>query len=396
MINPSASGWVDKFFYEQKLPASFANTTEYYLAMRKSGFIFGHILSFPAKENIDTKGWVSDEYSKVALLNALYQMFCLHRPGSQIQDFKTRCISFYRRLNVQGNNLLDKMFSSKGSVALEEIINDRVQTNHSFISRNFSHIVTNALLFADVLAFHHYLTNGSITDKYLKRLEETIISIISLALKTKLVKSQHDDLLIKLFESSVRYSKFSKVSVIYPEALELESFNADLEKFYLLDLAGMALYSDGKIENEELFFLHRLGELLQVDESFIDQSIRETHLFILSHHKQMPYFNYSNPVKHFYDHMTQTVVTLITRNRTRLIREIMQSRDLMVLLAQSTQRDLEPKEKKKVKSHLLDICKTVPSLTIFLLPGGSLLLPILIKFIPRMLPTAFNENFEKE
>jgi hypothetical protein len=61
-------------------------------------------------------------------------------------------------------------------------------------------------------------------------------------------------------------------------------------------------------------------------------------------------------------------------------------------LAQSTHRDLDAKEKKKVKNQLLDVCKTVPSLTIFLLPGGSLLLPILIKFIPKMLPSAFNEN----
>ena len=64
----------------------------------------------------------------------------------------------------------------------------------------------------------------------------------------------------------------------------------------------------------------------------------------------------------------------------------------MILLAISTRRDLDEKEKKKVKNQLLDICKSVPSLTIFLLPGGSLLLPLLIKFIPKMLPSAFNEN----
>ena len=52
------------------------------------------------------------------------------------------------------------------------------------------------------------------------------------------------------------------------------------------------------------------------------------------------------------------------------------------------------KEKKKVRRQLLDICKTIPSLTIFLLPGGSLLLPILIKFIPQLLPSSFNENLD--
>ncbi|MCR5861851.1 hypothetical protein LRS05_06735 [Flavobacterium sp. J372] len=68
----------------------------------------------------------------------------------------------------------------------------------------------------------------------------------------------------------------------------------------------------------------------------------------------------------------------------------------MVLLTHSTHRSLSPKEKKKVRKQLLEICKTVPSLTIFLLPGGSLLLPLLIKFIPQLLPSAFNENLENE
>ena len=89
------------------------------------------------------------------------------------------------------------------------------------------------------------------------------------------------------------------------------------------------------------------------------------------------------------------MATLVSRNKNRLVKEIMQSKELMVLLAHSTLRDLDEKEKKKVKKQLLEICKTIPSLTIFLLPGGSLLLPILIKFIPTLLPSAFNENLEE-
>jgi hypothetical protein len=78
-----------------------------------------------------------------------------------------------------------------------------------------------------------------------------------------------------------------------------------------------------------------------------------------------------------------------------LLKELNESKELMVLLAASTRRDLDEIEKKKVKIQLLDICKSIPSLTIFLLPGGSLLLPILIKFIPKLLPSSFNENLEE-
>jgi CRISPR/Cas system CSM-associated protein Csm2 small subunit len=219
---------------------------------------------------------------------------------------------------------------------------------------------------------------------------------VTLALKIKSKKSQYDDLLIKLFEASIRYSKFSRISVQSLETIQLDYFTNELEQYYLIDIAGMALWSDGKIENNEAYFLHSLAEIVSVSDDFVNKSIDSTDAFITKHKKEIPYFNYSNPLKHFYDQTTQSVVTLISRNKNRLIKEIVQSKELMVLLAYSTRRDLDEKEKKKVKKQLLEICKTIPSLTIFLLPGGSLLLPILIKFIPTLLPSAFNENLDNE
>jgi hypothetical protein len=39
-----------------------------------------------------------------------------------------------------------------------------------------SHIVTNALLFIDVLAFRQYLIHGTIPENILKKIEETVLS----------------------------------------------------------------------------------------------------------------------------------------------------------------------------------------------------------------------------
>jgi hypothetical protein len=397
MINPSASGWIDKYFTKQKLKEQivYESPELFYTNIRKTGFIYGHIVSFETTVPIITKGWVQNEIPKVALLNTLYAIYGLTTRDNNRDDFLSKVLAFYNEMTPRGYNLLKKILpDSPPSLNLEKIIDDRVQTNIDIFSKNFSHIVTNALLFIDVLAFRQYLTHGTIPEKYLKKIEEAVISVVSLALKTKSNKSTYDDLLIKLFEASVRYSKFSKVSVQNLEELNLNYFESELEKYYLIDMAGMALWSDGKIENEEAYFLHKLAELIAVPDEFVTESIKSTDTFITKHKSKIPYFNYSNPVKHFYDQTTQSVITLITRNKNRLVKEIVQSRDLMILLAISTRRDLDEKEKKKVKKQLLDICKTVPSLTIFLLPGGSLLLPILIKFIPKLLPSAFNENLD--
>lgn len=399
MINPSANGWIDKYFLEQNTFVLNKNVNPelFYLNTRKTGFIYGHIVSFDTNETINKEHWLQDEVSKVALLTSLSKVFCLIDSNANTDRFIKKTVAFYDKMNPKGFNLFKKMLpEDSDSINLEKIIDNRVQTNIDIISKNFSNNVTNALLFIDVMAFQHYLYFDEIPDKYLKKMEETVTSVISLALKTKTTKTKHDDLLIKLFESSVRYSKFSNVEVKNLEDLKLDTFSNDLEKYYLIDLAGMALWSDGVIEKSEAFFLHKLAGLMSISDAFVNDSIYDTNDFILKYKKEIPYFNYSNPVKHFYDQTTQNVEVLITRNKKRLYKELSESKELMVLLAKSTHRELDEKEKKKVKKQLLDICKTVPSLTVFMLPGGSLLLPILIKFIPKLLPSAFNENLENE
>jgi len=396
MINPSANGWIAKYFHEQNtlFDGTSMDNLSFYENIRQTGFIYGHIISINSTPKIDIQHWKTEEISKVALLSTLFNTYCHTLKQCDFDDFITKAVGFYNEITPKGFGLFNKIMPSSASSKLEGLIDERVQTNKDIISKNFSHIVTNALLFVDVLAFRYFLKANKLPDKYLKRIEETIMSLVSLALLVKTIKSQHDDLLIKLFEASVRYTKFSKVNIQNLESLPLDYFEDDLEKFYLLDLTGLTLWNDGKMENEEIYFMHKLAEILAIPDDFVKESIAATDHFITTHKDEIQYFNYSNPVKHFYDQTTQGVIFLIKRNKKRLTKEISESKELMHLLAQSTSRDLDAEEKKKVKKQLLDICKSIPSLTIFLLPGGGLLLPILVKFIPQLLPSAFNENLE--
>ncbi|MEY4432739.1 MAG: hypothetical protein RLZZ44_869, partial [Bacteroidota bacterium] len=368
MINPSVPGWIDKFFSEQQISGTelITETSTFYDKLRKTGFIYGHIVAFDTKIEISTQGWFKEEVSKVALFNSLLRVYILTKQKLNWNEFILDTVEFYNEMHPEEFNLFKKLLPKHSpSLTLEKFIDERVQTNENIISKNFSHLVTNALLFIDVLAFRQYLIHGTIPEKYLKKIEETIVNIVTLALKIKTNTSQYDDLLIKLFEASIRYSKFSKNNSLSLETMELDFFTNELEKKYLIDIAGMALWNDGVLENNEAYFLYELAEALGISEEFVKQSIQDTNRFITQYKKEIPYFNYSNPVKHFYDQTTQSVLTLIARNRTRLVKEIVQSKELMVLLAHSTSRDLDEKEKKKIKKQLLDICKTIPSLTIF-------------------------------
>lgn len=88
----------------------------------------------------------------------------------------------------------------------------------------------------------------------------------------------------------------------------------------------------------------------------------------------------------------QEIKMLLHKNKLRLFQELTESKEAMYLIKKSTHTSLSDEEKEKVKAQLLDICKSIPALAVFLLPGGALLLPLLIKLIPDILPSAFREE----
>jgi len=85
----------------------------------------------------------------------------------------------------------------------------------------------------------------------------------------------------------------------------------------------------------------------------------------------------------------QEITYLLEKNKNSLLKELQESKELALLLKESTTRKLNEEEKEQVKEQLLDICKSIPAFAVFMLPGGALLLPLLIKFIPNLLPSAF-------
>ena len=96
--------------------------------------------------------------------------------------------------------------------------------------------------------------------------------------------------------------------------------------------------------------------------------------------------------KSFYDETTKLVKELILINKKLIQIELKESKELVKLIRISTTRDLTKDEQNKVKQQLLDVFKVIPSLAIFMLPGGAILLPIVLKFIPSLLPSAFGED----
>ncbi|CAN0604660.1 unnamed protein product, partial [Ectocarpus sp. 12 AP-2014] len=164
------------------------------------------------------------------------------------------------------------------------------------------------------------------------------------------------------------------------------------ENRYLLDMACLTVWEDHSLDYTESDFIFGIGKDLGFDNTIISTSITDVTEFFKLNFDTIPYLKEKNLAKQFYDSMGKIVKKLILRNSKRLHKELSQSAELVALLSKSTVRDLSDEEKRKVQNQLLDIFKSIPSLAIFILPGGAILLPIFIKLIPKLLPSAFDEN----
>ena len=75
--------------------------------------------------------------------------------------------------------------------------------------------------------------------------------------------------------------------------------------------------------------------------------------------------------------------------------EIKETKELSELLVKATTKPLTAREKEKVREQLMDVARSIPALAIFALPGGGLLLPVLIKVLPfNILPSSFQDEPE--
>lgn len=387
-MNPSASGWIKKLLKELDTNPIWNHTDEntFYDILRESGFIYGSNVKV-LKDHFDASELTEEEICKVNFLLALKYIFEENKTSDV--EFIESIINFYIEINAHSTSIFSEILGEKKTASLlEKIIHKRIQIDDNLIDRSFNYFITNALLFTDILAYKAFLLTQEISEKHIQHLESAIETIVREVLNSKSKKTEYDNSLLKLVDQSIRYK--SHKTLTFQEALEF--INTDLETYYIMDIACMATWGDLNIDKNEKTLLLKLGEQLQLEQVRIYNSIRFIELFYKSNKDKIALLSSKNIVKTFYSNSSKMVNKLISRNSRRLQKELMESKELMVLLSKSTIRDLSDEEQKKVQTQLLDIFKSIPSLAIFMLPGGALLLPLVIKFIPKLLPSSFDDN----
>ncbi|WCO00719.1 LETM1-related biofilm-associated protein [Psychroserpens ponticola] len=390
-MNPSTAGWIEKFCSQiSKKGIPFENYHTMYSSLKSYGFIYGVNISMTDKVD-GTLTYSEDELAKTNLITGLYHVYYFHKGEVTTKAFIEILLDFYKSLEVSDLSLWDKLVIGKSETSmLERLIHDRVQIDDNIITRSFNKSITNSLLFVDVLAFDSYLSTSIEPKSYTAHLESIIIGTLYKSLNSKSKITDYDKEIIDVIETS---SSLPDLDVDIEDLIYDIDYNINTnEKKYLIDLMCLSIWDDEILEKSEYQFLVQLAKRLNIEVSVIQDSILCVFNFHTTHQKEVLLFQQKNPISNFYENSSQLVTKLIRRNSKRIVKEIRQSKELMLLITKSTHSDLSKEEQKKLQAQLVDVLKTIPSLAIFLLPGGAILLPIFAKLIPNLLPSSFDDN----
>ncbi len=396
-MNPSASGWIPKFLTivdKKQITENINNLSLYYNLLKTTGFLYGTSTEVLSIKPLSKLNITRDEYTKINLFQSLLFTFFINNPNADSNEAIANIIAFYKELDKGKTSFLYKFSISKNPTDnLEHILAARLQETNSIFTKSSNNIFTYTLLFLDILTYRKFLNSTEDCKQYIQEFESDLINFSFLALKSKKEKNKADLQIIEQIESSTAYLtiKNQQNHFFNLDSINLSNYD-EIEKRFILNICFLAVWNDKVLDTSEMSFLKDLVKTLQLPEALIEENIDIITEFSKKHSKSIKLFEHNNPLNQLYKQSSATVKLLIKRNKNRLIKELEESGELVKLLGQSTLRELSTDEKDKVKEQLLDICKTVPSLTIFLIPGGSLLLPLLVKYIPSLLPSAFNEN----
>lgn len=391
-MNPSGPGWINKFGEIVKNKSGiYADFSTLYASLKEYGFVYGINIGIPSFISIEHSP-SEDERAKINLLTALYFTFAIEREDRQFVEFLESIFSFYKELNVRQISFLNKVLTGKKTSAqLETLIDSRVYLEDNVISRTFNSVITNSLLFIDVLTYRYYLRGEKEIVEQARKLEYLAINITYHALNAK-EKNKSDEKLAQLFAASLTFidAEEEKFDGTYRDMLVKNC--SPWENQYFLDIASLTVWEDYSLDYQESDYIYGIGKDMGFQEDHIAKSLEEITSFFKKNSRNISFLKDTNLAVQFYDSMSRVVNKLILRNSKRLQKELAESKELVFLISKGAVKELSAEEKKKMQDQLMDIFKSVPSLAIFMLPGGAVLLPIFIKLIPTLLPSSFDEN----
>jgi LETM1-like protein len=410
-LAPNASGWISKYFAliergEIRVTIrkfdEITDVKHIHLRCSRSGIVFGIPTRAIFGNKLNTKNWTNEEKLKTLLFEAL--LFVHLKMGGKLDkdDFVNRLTAFYGKHNTW--SLTDTiLFFRKDSpeVKLEKILAKRVDIRRKLLDNKWwVNGLSNAFVYLDVILFHDFCLEAehNSLSNYRDFAQDALTAITLGAHADGHISSSERDL-FNVFVASANLSEDQRYHAEY--AFENGARFADfsemihshwLLKHFLFDICVMTVFSKLDTSEEERKFIEELGRFMEIPEHEKDETLMYLENFIINNRNKSDFLNDAAAFERAYGSFSNRWKKILLRNKDKLAIELSESKELVQLMKKSMREELSSEEKEKVKVQLKDLLKSMPAFAVFLIPGGSLLLPMMMKIIPDLLPSAFKDN----
>ena len=404
-ISPGSKNWIAKYFElaDNEIISLTLNENNddledlLELVSSKTGLVFGVANSFIFTNHLDSENYTSDESLKLLLFESLILAYL----QSSKQDFTKEAFiqslcQFYKIWKDGG--WVDKWLKGDQINELEKILAARVKVNTSIFGTNYwiNHL-SNALLFLDVLLFIEFLEGKSFSyrEKRDNYAFSVLTGIVAAALADGLIDPKEQKIIDHLLASADLPRKFEQELERYMNKTNtLGTFDFENKQLAKITFKLALFLTEGNTfnveEKEERTQL--LGNQFKLSSLEIEECRLTCDAFIFDSNVQLNQIKEDNQIKLVYKGFSNRWIRILGRNKEKFVNELNESKELLALIKKSAQHELTKEEKEKVKTQFMDVLKTVPSIGIFLLPGGAILLPLILKIVPDLMPSAFKEN----
>ena len=412
MLAPGSKGWINKYFdlerrnefsLEFSVPKGLTRKEYVHLRFLRSGIVFG----FPVKrifanELKDSK-WTQNEKLKVLLFESLLLIYLMENSEEPLdpEKFKASLLSFYAEHNASGLSKVFGLFMKETpDERLENILTQRLSVKSKLIEGQYwLGYFSNTFVYLDIVLYRNFLKNRKETLSNYNELANNALVAITMAAYSDDIITDQEKAMFKVFLSSANLKdseeRVAKLRFKHGASLadfsEIAKSNVLFRRF-LIDITALTIFVNQERLPEEIQFFNEMCDFLDVPKKEVHNAMTMIENFVLQNSSQMSLLSSRSSYEKLYGSVSKRWIKVLSRNSDKLALELKESKELVQLIRKSTSDELSKEEKELVKSQFMDIVKSMPALAIFMLPGGALLLPLILKIIPDLVPSAFRDN----
>ncbi|MCE3295580.1 MAG: hypothetical protein K0R65_1294 [Crocinitomicaceae bacterium] len=415
MLLPGSKGWIKKYFelvHRKEITLEiplFPSDKQHlkHLIFSQTGIVFGYPSDFIFAKEFHSREnkWTFDEQLTFLLFECHLYVYVSNGGiiDEKPDDFIQSLLDFYENHSVKSlSRILTFYLKESPDEKLEKLLEKRTEIRKNLLENAiWVNYLSNTFVYLDVILYDEFLrTKRSLELSNYDTYAENALYALTLAAHADGKIDLKEKRLFEVFLASAKIPEKKKEEIenlfhadIPLAIISKESLKNELFRRFLLDISVLTIFAThDDTHPEEKTYLRFFCEYLNITDTALNETLVMVENFVLKHNEEIAFLANSNSVEKLYGNVSKRWINILGRNKDKLAKELQQSKELVFLIKKSTRHELSKEEKEKVKTQFLDLVKSMPALAIFLLPGGAILLPIVLKIIPDLIPSAFRDN----